>query len=571
MNIPKITAEAQGFLSKAAKKVSTEVPSTDLIQKTSKFSPDNLRANFLPHKGKAPVISRAYIINGIDDELPLLATKINNSYLIDFDSQTEIMYGLDAVKYLARTSEFEYDTQIIFPKKAKGIAHIKGKDVNLEESSAIMINAGAKAQIDAQDGYPMVILSKRDYDWYERYGKDAKDIGIRNKFDELIYYNSHLYNGSFSPNVLLPNRFRDEKFLASIGIDKNASRNYLLYDIYNKRDSLGEEDKKAIVHLKELLDKLFEKGLIEAKEEGYIKATKGYESGYFAKLLQEEGFDKEDIDALIPVFKQARQVKMESVFTRKNSASDYPQELIKKMKEKGILYDNKKDSDINVYWKYHLGNEHSLRQILQEKGFSSQEQDLIVANWKKANVVGYDLSGLKFLDEDVAVYNLKDKLNNWTRSKTDWVTNSTALSSGKGETPFVGVSMVRYDGAKPETMAKIRGGQEILHRHPNLSEKRQTEVYLVTDGGAILNIERNGEIVDKLIKKGELVVIGPGVSHCVNSVSGNYEHVVVQLPSAFQYGFGFKENVGLPDGYDMGQLEQTALEKLTKLQESGNI
>ena len=241
------------------------------------------------------------------------------------------------------------------------------------------------------------------------------------------------------------------------------------------------------------------------------------------------------------------------------------------MKEKGILYNNKKDADVHVYWKYHCGNEHTLRQMLQENGFSQEEQNLIISNWKKANTTGYDLSGLKFLDENVAVYNLNDKLNNWTRGKTDWVTNSTALSSGKGETPFVGVSMVRYDGTKPETMAKIRGGQEVLHRHPNLSEKRQTEVYLVTDSGAILNVERNGEIVDKLIRKGELVVIGPGVSHCVNSVSGNYEHVVVQLPSAFQYGFGFKETVAPPEGYDIARLEELAIEKLTKLQESGNI
>ena len=569
MNIQAITTEAMGALSKKVKKVALKAPTPDLSKKVYKASPEVLRANFLPKAGKAPAITKAYIIDGVNEDIPLLATKLNNSYLIDFDSQTEVMYGIDAINYLKKTPVFEYDTQVIFPKKTTGIAHLKGKDVGLDEGSAIMINAGTKAQIDTTDGYPMIILSKRDYEWYERYGREAKDLNIKNKFDELIYYNSHLYNGSFSPNALLPKKFSDEGFLRSLDIDKNNSKNWLLDDISRKADRLSQEDRKTIESLKATLDKLLEKKYIERNSEGYIRSLTGYESEYFTNFLLENGFSSDEIKPFMPLFKQARQVKMESVFTRKNSASDYPSDILKKLKEKGILYDNKKDADLNVYWKHHHGNEHSLRALLAENGFTGQEQDLIVANWKKANTTGYDLSGLKFLDEEVAIYNLQDKLNNWTHAKTDWVTNSTALASKDGTTPFVGVSMVRYDGKTPETMAKIRGGQEALHKHPNLNEKRQTEVYLVTDGGAILNIEKDGKIIDKLIKKGELVVIDPGVSHCVNSVSGNYEHVVVQLPSAFQYGFGFKSIVEPPAGYNPTELEQKALERLAQLQEKG--
>lgn len=541
-------------------------------KKYKPLSPSTFRANFLPSTGKASAITKASILHGCNDPLPLMVTKLNNSYILDFDSQTEIMYGVDAINFLKKTRDFKYDTQVIFPKKSSGVAQVNGKNINLAESSGIIINAGTKAQIDTLDGYPMVVLSKKDYDWYERYSKNARDINIRNKFDELIYYNSHLYNGSFSPNALLPAKFLDESFLTNLGLDKNTSRNHLLYDIFDRKDSLSDEDRQTITFLKELLDKLHAKGLIETKEEGYVRAIRGYNSEYFAELLQKEGFNNEEIKTLIPVFKQARQVKMESAFVRKNSASDYPPAVLKKMKEQGILYDNKKDADTNVYWKYHCGNEQTLKQMLQQGGFSQEEQDLIIANWKKANNTGFDLSGLRFLDENVAVYNLNSKLNNWTSCKTDWVTNSTAIASSNGNTPFIGVSMVRHDGIKPETMAKIRGGQETLHKHPNLNEKRQTEVYLITNGAATIDIvDENNTLKTKLYKKGELVVIGPGISHRVNSVSGNYEHVVLQLPSAFQYGFGFKENVDLPPGCNLEEIEQNALNLLTKMQENGEI
>ena len=66
-------------------------------------------------------------------------------------------------------------------------------------------------------------MSKQDFSWYERYSKNAADANIRNKYLELMYYNSHLYNGEFSPNALLPDRIRDEKYLKSIPGTKNIS------------------------------------------------------------------------------------------------------------------------------------------------------------------------------------------------------------------------------------------------------------------------------------------------------------------------------------------------------------
>ena len=91
-----------------------------------------------------------------------------------------------------------------------------------------------------------------------------------------------------------------------------------------------------------------------------------------------------------------------------------------------------------------------------------------------------------------------------------------------------------------------------------------------TSGKAILITKKGDEMVETLVKEGEMVVIGPGVSHCISAVSGNYEQVVLQLPSAFHYGLNFKQIENLPDGYTMEALERSGLEKLRQ-KENGNI
>lgn len=137
------------------------------------ISSENIKANFttLTFKGNIPQIKNAYIITSQTEDIPLLITKKNDSYVVDFDSQTEIIYGLDAVKYLNSKDEFQYDTQIILPKKATGILHLKNKDIKLNENSAVLLNAGTKANLEIQKGYPMIVVTKKDYDWYEHYEK----------------------------------------------------------------------------------------------------------------------------------------------------------------------------------------------------------------------------------------------------------------------------------------------------------------------------------------------------------------------------------------------------------------
>lgn len=527
------------------------------------YNAQNLKANYMPINfcGNAQKIKNAFIITENQKDVPLLQTRQNNSYIVDFDSQTEIVYGIDAVKFLDLTDEFEYDTQVIVPKKCEGVLHIDEKNIPLKENSAVLINAGTKANVEITKGQPMMVVTKKDYQWYERYGKDAKDLNIKNKFLELMYFNSHLFNGEFTLDVLLPDKLRDGDFLKSLSVDKWESRGNIVQELYDKKDLLDEKDAKTVEFIKETIDKLYEKKVIIPCEDEFVKFKECYTPQYNHKILLEKGFTEEQIRLFASIYNQTRMVKLDSKFAIKNSAKDYSPELIRKMKDKDFFYDNKKDADENVYWKKCFGNETSLRQALLNAGFSKKEQDDVVDNWYKINNTGFDLSGLKFINQNAAVYNLDDKLNNWTHEKTNWLTNSTAISSTDGKTPFIGVSMVQSDEEKVIKMSDIRR-EEKLHVHPNLDERRQAEIYMITSGSAALNLVRDGKPCIKVLKEGDLAVVAPGVPHCINSIKGEYEHIVTQIPSAFQYGFGFKQIVEPPEGYDEEELYQEAINSL---------
>lgn len=507
--------------------------------KNANYSSDNVKANFLPisFKGNASEIKRAFIITN-DNDVPLLKTSDNGSYIIDFDSQTEVIYGTSALSYLDKTDKFLYDTQIIIPKKCEGMLELDGKTIPLVENSAVMINGNSNARINIKKGFPMIIFSKKDYDWYEHYGKNAKNENIKNKFLELTYFNSHLYNGDFSPNMLLADEFIENDFLNELGIDKYRSANNLIYELASKTDMMNDDMRYKFEKSKALLDKLFEKNIVQLKSNGYIRFNYFYNDEFQEKQLKEKGFNDDEIAQIMPIFKQTRMVHGDSRFARTNDINDLSCEIVSRLKEAGILYNNKKNID-KIYWKEAFGNEENLRNRLDECNFNYEEKERIVKHWYDTANIGFDISGLKFIDKNVAVYNLNDKLNNWTLEKTNWISNSTALNSTEGNTPFIGVSLVQTEDKNIYAMSELRKGEK-LHKHPNLSEKRQTEMYLITSGAAALTVIKDNKPTVKILKEGDLAIIAPSVEHCVNSVVGEYEQIVAQVPSAFQYGFGFK-------------------------------
>ncbi len=540
-----------------AQKNNSKLLQNNAEKPVANYSSANVRANFLPvsFRGNAPAIKSAFIITK-EEDIPLLETKNNGSYVIDFDSQTEVIYGEKAISYLNRDNEFLYDTQVIIPKKCEGTFEIKGKTVPLNENSAVMINGGTEAKINIKKGYPMVIFSKKDYDWYERYGKNAEDENIKNKFLELAYYNSHLYNGDFPPAMLLPDELKSENFLKELNINKYESANNLIFDLNSKKDMMSEENRLKFEKSKNIFDKLLDKGIIATKENGYVRFNQFYNNKFEENLLKEKGFTDEEIAVIMPIFKQTRMVHTDSRFVRTDNADDMPKELITKLKKAGILYNNKENTDM-LYWKESYGNKENLIKKLEEYNFNQEEKETVYEYLKKVDNTGFDISGLKFIDKNAAVYNLNDKLNNWTLEKTNWVTNSTALGSSKGQTPFLGASLVQTDDENIYAMSDLRKDEK-LHKHPNLAEKRQTEMYLITSGAAALIVVKEGKPEIKILKEGDLAVIDPGVEHCVNSVIGEYEHIVAQVPSAFQYGFGFKCITKEPENFNKEAFTQEA-------------
>lgn len=482
-------------------------------------TPVSLRS-YINFTGNAPQITKATIVTTNEKDIPLTKTK-NGGYIVEDQTKTELIYGNDATKFLNKTTVFEHDTQITFPKKATGELIIDDKKIQINENSTILLNKGTKANIVVQKGYPQIIMSQDDYPWYNKHSNKNTKRALKDKFKDLIYLNSHTYNGEFKPNLF----------------SKNAKKN------------------------KELTTKLIESEEIFEQNDGYVKFQNYPTWDYKKGILTEKGFSEKELKLIEPIYKQVRQTKLDAKLALRSNRNGLSDKTIHKLEDNEILFKNKKDSE-RIYWKRNFESEKELRKLLKEKGIKGKEQNLVIKAWNTDNKIGYDLTGLKFINDDIAVYSLDDKINNWSQEKSCWLTNSTALSN-KNDTPTIGTSIVQANRKKPTPMSKIRNGEH-LHTHPGNKNKSQTEIYLITSGSAALTVVRNGKPQIKVLKEGELAIIPPNTPHCVNSVMGEYEQVVSQIPSAFQYGLIFKENMDLPKGYTEKQMEEMAKEELLK-------
>lgn len=481
--------------------------------------PFNFRS-YINFTGNAPEVKKASIITSTANDIELSKTK-NGGYIVEPETQTELIYGKDAAAFLNKTSKFPYDTQITFPIKAEGTMIIDGKEVKIKENSTVLINKDTEARVNVKKGYPQILMTKSDFAWYHKHSnKDDQPENLKNKFKELIYHNSHTYNGDFKPNIVCP--------------DNQDKSNYIV-------------------------GKLRDNGFITHGRNGYVRFKIYPVWDYQKEQLAKKGFSEDELKTIEPVYKQIRQSKMEAKLTLKGRADSMAPDTVQKLKDKGILYNNKTHME-DIYWKTNFEGERHLREALNNNGIYDEEQNSVVNAWNEGNKIGYDLTGLKFINDNVAVYCLDDKLNNWTMEKSCWLTNSTELGSKKGATS-IGTSIVQADRSEPTPMSKLRKGEQ-LHTHPGFADKSQTEIYMITSGSAALTVVRDGVPKIKVLREGELAVIPPNTPHCVNSVMGEYEQVVSQIPSAFQYGLGFKQAYDLPSGYSQEKLEEDAKQEL---------
>lgn len=544
--------------------------------------------NVIRKLGKhATKIESAKFITSNENDTPI-SMNSDGSYTVNDETNTKVYFGKPAFELL-ENSEFNVDAQVIFPKDCSGVMYKDGKEIPLPEGSAIQITAGTKdvhIKIDdkctgeKKQRSPFIITSERDFSWYGRHSKDAKQEFLVKKYNEMVECTANIYNAKFTPNLMLPRQFKDDKYLEEkLGIIKWKAGLALVDKIYENRDKIpNDNDKKEICFIKNITDKLVKTGLAEKHDDGCLSMKKLYAPDYQRKVLLDNKFSNEEIDRLLPILNQARQIKIDSMFARRNNAESYNPETINKMKQAGIFYDNKKNTQY-VYWKEIYGTEKEVTDALihakdkQGNGieFTEEEIEDILEAWKSENTSGYDLSGLKYIDKDLAIYNLNDKVNNWTQEETNWATNSTAISSTEKKSPSVGVSLVRFEPKKTiASMSELRMG-EALHKHPNEENLKQYEVYFVTQGCAVLDVTKNGKRSEVVLNAGDMGIIQPSVEHCVNVVKGRYEHICAQVPSAFQYGFSMKK-VMKDDEDKMSKFERgkSALEKeMAKAKSSG--
>jgi len=481
----------------------------------------NAFRSYINFTGNAPAVTKATIVSTGDDDIVIPKTE-NGGYIVEPETQTEFIYGNDAKNFLNKTEKFEYDTQITFPIKAKGVLIIDGKEIKVKENSTVLLNKGTDAKVRVESGYPQILMSKKDYPWYCKHGRNDENVDLKNKFNELIYLNSHSYNGEFRPKLF--------------GKEEHEN-NYLTA-------------------------KLRDNGFIEDTKDGFIKFEHYPTWDYQKEQLSKKGFNDWDLNAIEPVYKQVRQTKLDAKVTLRTSTHGMTKETVQKLKDADIVFNNKKHTE-NMFWKKNYESEWELRDLLNQRtDIRDKEQESVINAWKFENKAGYDVTGLKFINNNAAIYSFEDKVNNWNQEKSCWLTNSTALGSLKGS-PSIGTSIVQADRKDPTPMSQLRKGEH-LHTHPGTKEKSQTEIYMITSGSAALTVVRNGKPQIKILREGELAVIPPKTPHCVNSVMGEYEQVVSQIPSCFQYGFGFKENMDMPFGYTEEQMIEEARKELLK-------
>lgn len=154
---------------------------------------------------------------------------------------------------------------------------------------------------------------------------------------------------------------------------------------------------------------------------------------------------------------------------------------------------------------------------------------------------GYNESGIvspkEWTDKGVVVLDSTGRMHQWTgEAELEWLIDAMTLG-----TNLAGVSIIRYDkdtAGKWIYFDKIRQ-TETYHKHPD----KFIEIYYVEEGMMALAFLEDGEIKINIMGPGDMMIVKDALPHAVLAAKGPYRHVAVQLPSAFQYGFEFKETL----------------------------
>jgi len=447
-------------------------------------------------------------------EIPL-ARRPDGGVLVEGDTRTVVYRGDAARALLERTTRWDVDTEVILPRNAALQVTVDGVGLHLGEPGAVMVGAGGEARFEQVQGEVIVVQSGKAPDWYEKLSPDG---GHKKSFDEIAAINQRIFHSQTRAARFPPAQLAT---LLQNGIVKGVddAPDFVEWAPFRESEALRERLSAAGFGERD------QKSLIDVWTASKHRGLHGRNSGY----LQPSRLTDEDRQGL-EAFQLARSFRFGP-------------------------------HDTMVWLDY--ATEEQLRTRLDRAGLGHRA-DPIVDVWKDTTRSGYDNSGFVWEKDKVVVYAERGKTNLFNEQASEWIVNSTAYA-GENDPFSVGVSRVAspapLEGPTPFT--RLRPA-ESLHVHPvRDGEKKQTEGYLVLHGRAAMLTVKDGKPEVKVVKAGEMVVMEPGVPHCVMAADGEYEHVAFQVPSAFQYGFMFKENVPFESlGLTQAQAQHMALEAL---------
>lgn len=417
-------------------------------------------------------------------------------YNLEEDAGTTIYFNKDAKDFLKRSIYFKKETQIIIPRDGEVRVTANGKALSCSDSGAVLIREGTHDRVEVLKGNPIVVTIDKVPEWYKRLTPDGEHRSVS---ESLTNINKNLLMGH-----ILKEKFTGEQLnkLFSVKLIENVNERYVKFIKLENRESVKEFDEAL-----NLLD-----------------------------------FSNDEIDRIRDLWWRSYQKKFYSKESGEIRSDSLSQDTLDKLVKAKMAVEFKPGSG-RYFWKGYYSDYEFRHKIWHEALIQDpKENENCIKEFVTSSRSGYDNTGLVWETGNISVYSLKHKANMWSQENTEWIVNSTAYAS-KGDPFVIGTSTVKStkEFSEPTPFNDIRKG-EVLHCHPiKDGEKKQVEIYVVTNGKAALLTMQNGRPRINVLRPYDIAVIHPGVSHRVMAIEGKYEHVVFQAPSTFQYGMGFKQ------------------------------
>ncbi len=429
---------------------------------------------------------------------------------VESETGTVAYTGEAARQFLGADLVFDRETEIVFPKGSVGSVQVGGEKCTFGEPGVVLVPAGARARVDALEGStPLVITSERPPAWYRKHRPEEAF------YQDLARTNQHLVDG----RTTLRSAFRPA-----------------------------------------LLERLLHGGVLHADEDGKrVRWDDMRRPEVLHQRLEALGLDQAERQETEKAWTDTLARGLYGLQAGRFPRARLPEDQARLLVDGGLLTENRSCPGELFWARYHPESE--LRQRLAECG--CQDAEGVVDLWRATSHAGYDVTGLNWNKDGVLLYTHRGRLNMWSEEPTEWLVASTSFA-GRSDPFTVGVSTVRAE-ARPEgprPFHDIRPA-ETLHRHPVSEGATQTEAYLVSKGSGALLVLRDGKPVLHLLQEGDMAVLEPGVMHAVMAVAGDYEQLVFQVPSTFQYGFRFKESLNYQEmGLDYDEILAVAQKEL---------